>query len=90
MENMENMHTRTSAAFVLLRHRNKGTCVLFRPSIGLGFNREQQKHFAEPDINSPELIKAFRDSMRAGEPPFLAVGLNDIFLLSRLSPTFRV
>jgi hypothetical protein len=40
----------TPVAFVLLQRRNKGTRVLFYPGIGLGFNREQQKKFAEPEI----------------------------------------
>ncbi len=49
MQNMQNMQTWTPVAFVLLRHINKGTRVPFHP-IGLSFNREQQKQFAEPDI----------------------------------------
>jgi hypothetical protein len=36
--------------------------VLFHPSIGLGFNRGQQKQFAEPDIIISELKRAFGDS----------------------------
>ena len=75
MQNMQNMHTRTSAAFVLLQHRNKGTRVLFHPGIGLGFNREQQKQFAEPDIINSELKSTFGDSRRADEHPVLAVVL---------------
>ncbi len=67
MQNMKNMRTWTPVACVLLQHRNKGTGtrVLFHPSIGLGFNREQQNQFAEPDIINSELKSAFRDSRRA-------------------------
>ncbi len=78
MHNMHNMQTWTSVAFVLLQHRNKGARVLFHPGIGLGFNREQQKQFAEPDIIDSELKSAFGDSRRADEHqvgPVLAVGL---------------
>jgi hypothetical protein len=71
MQNVQNMQTCTSVAFVLLQHRNKGTSVVFHPSIGpaigLGFNREQQKQFAEPDIIDSELKSAFGDSRRADE-----------------------
>ncbi len=67
MYNMQNMQTWTPVAFVLLQHRNKGTRVLFHPSIDLGFNREQQKQFAEPDIINSELKSAFGDSRRADE-----------------------
>jgi hypothetical protein len=49
MQNIHNIQTWTPVAFALLQHRNKGTRVLFHPGIGLGFNREQQKQFAEPD-----------------------------------------
>jgi hypothetical protein len=49
MQNMKNMQTWTPVAFVLLQHRNKGTHVLIHPCISLGFNREQQKRFAETD-----------------------------------------
>jgi hypothetical protein len=56
-------------AFVLLQHRNKGARVLFHPGIGLGFNREQQKQYAEPDIINAELNRAFGDSWRADENP---------------------
>jgi hypothetical protein len=59
MQNMQNIQTWTPVAFVLLQHRNKGTRVLFHPGIGLGFNREQQKQFAEPDIINSELKSAF-------------------------------
>jgi hypothetical protein len=43
--------------------------------IGFGFNREQQKQFAESDIINSELKSAFGDSWRADEHPVLAVGL---------------
>ena len=69
------MQTWTPAAFVLLHHRNKGALVLFHPGIGLGFNRKQQKQFAEPDMIDSELKSAFGDSRRADEHPVLAVGL---------------
>ena len=49
--------------------------MLFHPGIGLGFNREQQKQFTEPDIIDSELKSAFGDSRRADEHPVLAVGL---------------
>jgi hypothetical protein len=49
--------------------------VLFHPGVGLGFNREQQKQFAESDIINLELKSAFRDSRRADEQPVMAVGL---------------
>ncbi len=45
MQNVQNVHTWTLVAFILLQHRKKGTRVLFPPGIGLGFNREQQKQF---------------------------------------------
>jgi hypothetical protein len=45
-------------AFVPLAQK-KVTRVLFHPGIGLGFNREQQKQFVEPDIINPELKSAF-------------------------------
>jgi hypothetical protein len=67
MKNMKNMQTWTPVAFVLLKHRNKGTRVLFHSGIGLGFHREQQKQFAEPDIITSELKSAFGDSRRADE-----------------------
>ena len=69
------MQTWTPVALVLLQHRNEGARVLFHPGIGLGFNREQQKQFAEPDIIDSELKSAFGDSRRADEHPVLAVGL---------------
>ncbi len=72
---MQNIQTWTPVALVLLQHRNKGARVLFHPSIGLGFNREQQKQFAEPHIIDSELNSAFGDSRRADEHPVLAVGL---------------
>ncbi len=75
MQNMQNMSTWTPVAFVLLQHRNKGTRVLFHPGICLGFNSEQQKQFAEPDIINSELKSAFGDSRRADEHPVLAVSL---------------
>ncbi len=75
MQNMQNMQTWTPVALVLLQHRNKGTRVLFHPGIGLGFNREQQKQFAEPYIINSELKSTFGDSRRADEHPVLAVGL---------------
>ena len=75
MQNMQNIQTWTPVAFVLLQHRNKDTRVLSHPGIGFGFNREQQKQFAEPDIINSELKSAFGDSRRADEHPFLAVGL---------------
>ncbi len=75
MQNMQNMPTWTPVALVLLQHRNKGARVLFHPGIGLGFNREQQKQFAEPDIIDSELKSAFGDSRWADEHPVLAVGL---------------
>ncbi len=75
MQNMQNMRTWTSVALVLLQHRNKGARVLFHPGIGLDFNREQEKQFAEPDIIDSELKNAFGDSRRADEHPVLAVGL---------------
>jgi hypothetical protein len=46
MQNMQNMQTWTPVAFVLLQHRNKGTRVLFYPSIGLGFTCEQHWYTA--------------------------------------------
>jgi hypothetical protein len=46
MQNMQNVWT--PVAFVL--QRNKGIRVLFYPGIGLAFNREQQKQFAEQEI----------------------------------------
>ena len=64
------MQTWTPVAFVLLHHRNKGALVLFHPGIGLGFNREQQKQFAGPDIIGSELKSAFRDFRRADEHRF--------------------
>ncbi len=45
MQNMQNVHTWTPVAFVLLQHRNNGTIVLFHPGMGPGFNREQQMQF---------------------------------------------
>jgi hypothetical protein len=51
MQNMQNMKAWTAVASVLLQHKNKGARVLFHPGIGLGFNREQQKQFAEQDIS---------------------------------------
>ena len=75
----QNMQTWTPVALVLLQHRNKGARVLFHAGIGLGFNREQQKQFAEPDIIHSALKSAFGDSSlisrRADEHPVLAVGL---------------
>ncbi len=68
MQNMQNMKTWTPVAFVRTR-------VHFHPGIGLGFNREQQKQFAEPDIINSELKCTFGDSRRADEHPLLAVGL---------------
>ncbi len=62
MYNMQNMQTWTTVAFVLLHHRNKGALVLFHPGIGLGFNREQQKQFAEPDIIGSELKSAEKNT----------------------------
>ncbi len=59
---MQNIQTWTPVAFVLLQHRNKGTRLLFHPCIDLGFNCEQQKQFAEPDIINSELRSAFVDS----------------------------
>jgi hypothetical protein len=53
---------------------SKGTRVLFHPYIGLGFNREQQKQFAEPDIINSELKSAFGDSRRADESGWLYTG----------------
>jgi hypothetical protein len=54
MQNMQEMQQNvqawTSVAFVFLQQRNKGTRVIFHPGFGLGFNRQQQKEFAEPDI----------------------------------------
>ncbi len=50
MQNMHNIQTWTPVALVLLQHKNKGARVLFHPGIGLGFNREQGKQFAGPDI----------------------------------------
>jgi hypothetical protein len=47
MQNMQNVHTWTPVAFVLLQHRNKVTRAFFHPVIGLGFNCEQQKQFAD-------------------------------------------
>jgi hypothetical protein len=41
--------------------------MLFQPGIGLGFNREQQKQFTEPDFINSELKSAFGDSWRADE-----------------------
>jgi hypothetical protein len=79
MQNMQNMQTWTLVVFALLQHRNKGTCVLLHPDIGLGFHCEQQKQFAEPGIINSELKSAFRDSRRADEhpvTPVLAVGQN--------------
>jgi hypothetical protein len=55
MHKRQNMQTWTPVAFVLFQHINKGTRVLFHPGISLGFNREQQKQFAEPDIINSEL-----------------------------------
>jgi hypothetical protein len=52
MQNMQNVQTWTPVAYVPLQQRNKGPRVLFHPVIGLGFDREQQKRFAEPDIVS--------------------------------------
>ncbi len=74
MQNVKNVLTWTHVAFVILQHRNKGTGtrVLFHPGIGLGFNREQQKQCAEPDIIHSELKSAFGDSSRAD---VLAIGL---------------
>jgi hypothetical protein len=69
------MQTWTPVAFVLLQHRNKDTRVLFHRGIGLGFNREQQNQFAEPDIINSELKSALGDSCRADQHPVLAVGL---------------
>jgi hypothetical protein len=53
MYNMQdmNLETWTPVAFVLLQPRNKGARVLFHPGISLGFNCEQLKQFAEPDIS---------------------------------------
>jgi hypothetical protein len=51
MQNMHYMQIWTPVAFVLLQHRNKGIRVLFHPGIALGFKRDQQKQFAEPDIS---------------------------------------
>jgi hypothetical protein len=80
MQNVQNVHTWTDwtpVPLVLLRHINKGTRVLFRPWIGLGFNFEQQEQFAELNIINLELTwkSAFGDSRRADEHPVLAVGL---------------
>jgi hypothetical protein len=58
MQNMQDMQTWMPVAFVLLQHRNKGTRVLFLPGIVLGFNREQPKQFAEPDIINSELTQS--------------------------------
>ncbi len=73
MHNMKNLQTWSPVTFVLLQHRNNGTHVLFHSGIGLGFNREQQKQFAEPDIIDSELKSAFRGSRQADEQPVLAV-----------------
>ena len=80
---MQNMSTWTPVAFVLLHHRNKGALVLFHPGIGLGFNREQQKQFAEPDIIDSELKSPFGDSRRADEHHVLAVCLLQLLRFSR-------
>jgi hypothetical protein len=48
--------------------------VLFYSGIDLGFNREQQKQFAESDIINSELRIAFGDSRRADEHPVLTAG----------------
>ena len=69
MQNMQNIQTWTPVALVLLQHRNEGARVIFHPGIGLGFNREQQKQFAEPDIIDSELKSAIGDNGR-----FLAGG----------------
>jgi hypothetical protein len=82
MQNMKNMQTWTPVAFVVLQQRNKGTRVLFHPSIGLGFNRKQQKQYAEPDIITLELRSACGDSRLADEHPVLAVGLAISFVPS--------
>ncbi len=75
MQNVKDMQTLTPVAFVFLQNRNKGTHVLSHPGIGLGFNREQQKQLAEPDIINSKLKSAFGDSRLADEHPVLAVGL---------------
>ncbi len=78
MQNMQNMQIWTPVAFVLLQHRNKGTRVLFHPGIGLGFNREQQKQFVEPDIIDSELKSAFGDSRRTDEHPVPSVTVGQL------------
>jgi hypothetical protein len=83
MQNVQNVHTWTLVAYILLQHRKKGTRVLFHPGIGLGFNREQQKQFAEPEFINTELKSAFRDSRRADEHPLQTVGLLQFLLCRR-------
>jgi hypothetical protein len=78
MQNMQYMQTWTPVAFVLLQHRNKGTHVLVHPGIGLGFNCEQQKQFAGPDLINSGLKSAFGESRRADEHPVLSDGLSGL------------
>jgi hypothetical protein len=87
MLNMQNVHTSTLVAFVLLQHRNKVTRMLFHPCISLGFNREQQKQFAEPDIIYPELKSVFGDSRRADKNPVLRLALGLLQFLWCRQPT---
>jgi hypothetical protein len=82
MQNVQNMQTWRGFHYLLWPFKlysssteTKGTHVLFHPGIGLGFNREQQKQFAEPDITHSELKSALGDSRRVDEHPVLAVGL---------------
>ncbi len=81
VQNMQNVHTWTPVTLELLQNSPKVTRVLFHPGIGLGFNREQQKQFAEPDIINQELKSAFGDSSRADEHLVLAVASSQLQFL---------